>query len=496
MLQKLKDFFRSDEFIAFSAVFPDIDKERLARELELRLEGETRGISGQPEIENETLDHIELRAIGRVEELRRRGLDNFETNRRVYAERLNMADSARMLVETEANDAKAHFAEEVIKWKALMVTPRERIQETFRWRTRFREENKIGIRPAKPASRWPFIIGLALLMIIAESVANAYLFAQNNPLGILGGMIAAFLVSFVNVSLGSFLGMGTRYINCRGINAFKKLFGFLFFFIWTGFAIYYNAAVAHYRNALEDTSKWREAGEIAIRTLVEHPASLNTMESYLLFLVGFFISIMAFLKGYNSFDPYPQYSRVTQDVINARNDYVNYLEDSIDTLAEQRDNAVDALHEARDEVTMNIQDSVDALYGEKALQSNLAPFLEQCDITANYLLAVYRNANKAIRKNNAPGYFKEEYAFEKFIPEAVQEDRRTKAEVQVGKVSDMVSASIKEIYAVFHNAIQEYYEIDELEDNFVDRSKKYAPANAVLDEKQGFEVISLKKEII
>ena len=495
MFQKLIDLFRSDEFVPSSAVFPDIDKERLAKDLKLAAEGTKRGESKQPESDAETHDHIEWKAIGRVDGLRRRGLDNFETNHRVYSERLNLADSARMLVETEANDAKARFAEEVKRWRARMVTPRERVQETYRWRTQFRKENKIGLRPAKPASDWPNIIGLALIMILLESAGNAYLFSQNNPLGILGGLIAAFLISFGNVSLSTLPGMATRYINCRGFqNLPKKVAGLLFALFWVGFALSYNAAVAHFRDAVETTLQWREAGETAIQALIANPVGLNTMESYLLFLLGVFISIVAFLKGYNSSDPYPQYSKVSQDVFDARNDYIGYLEDSIDALAENRDRAVEALRTAREEVTRHISDSVDALFGQKALQANLAHFLEQCDISANYLLAVYRDANKAVRDDEPPEYFQKPFAFEEFTAPVADEARRAKAEEQARQVSDLVNTAIKEIYAVFHDAVQEHYDIDELEGKFVDRAKKFRPESASLSDRRDLKVVTGEKD--
>ncbi len=124
MFKSLSDIFRSDEFLPSSAVFPEIDKERLVRDLNLKEEGQKRGAVNQPEKNAETLDHIEMKTIARVEDLRRRGLENYETNRRVYSERLNKAVSARMLVETEANDSKAKFAEEVTKWKSMMVRVR------------------------------------------------------------------------------------------------------------------------------------------------------------------------------------------------------------------------------------------------------------------------------------------------------------------------------------------------------------------------------------
>ena len=474
MISKLKEVFRSDEFINSSVVFPNIDWNRLAKELDLAAEGSSRGNKGLPETKSSNPDHIELKAVSRVEELRRKGLENFETNRRVYSERLNSSVSARMLVETEANDSKARFAEEVTQWRALMVTPRERVQETYRWRSRFRELNHLYNRPAKPAASFANIVGLSLVMILLESAGNAYLFAQNNPLGILGGLIAAFLVSFVNVSLSTIMGMGTRYINMKGFrNLLKKLSGLLFAMAWAAFALGYNAAVAHFRDAVETTTEWREAGESAIATLIQNPAGLNTIESYLLFLLGFFISIIALLKGYHSSDPCPGYSKVAQDVIDARNDYIDHLEDSIAKLAEHRDDAVVALHEARDEVERQVRDSVDALYGQKALQSNLFPFLEQCNIAANYLLSIYRDANKAARSDDPPAYFQQEFRFETFTSPVADDEQRIKAEKQARDVSLLVENSVKDIFAVFHKAVQDHYEIDELEGNYVERGKKF-----------------------
>lgn len=484
MLKSLTDIFKSDAFVPSSSVFPDVDKDRLVKDLQLVDEGRKRGSADQPETVSETLDHIELKTISRVEELRRRGLENFETNRRIYSERLNNAVSARILVETEANDSKAKFTEEVTKWKSLMVTPRERVQETYRWRNRFRELNKLE-RPAKEVSSWVALIGLALIMIVIESTGNAYLFAQKNTLGLLGGLMAAFIVSVANVSLSTLFGMATRYINCHGaLNLHKKVIGLGFFVAWVCFAIGYNLAVAHFRDAVDRIGEWREAGVFAIQTLQESPISLHTMESYVLFIIGAFISIVSFLKGYNHSDPYPGYAKVAHDVVIAREDYVGYLEESIETLAEHRDNAVNGLRAANDEVHRNINDSVDALYGQKALHSNLSPFLEQCNIAANYLLSVYRDANKAARKDAPPEYFNQPYSFEVFEPSVEDQSRRQEAEDQVKEVSDLVNQSINDIFVVFHQAVKSHYEIDELEGTHIVRTAYLAPS-PVPEEKMG-----------
>ncbi|MDB9943437.1 hypothetical protein OAD19_00070 [Octadecabacter sp.] len=478
MLRKISELFRSDEFINSSAVFPDIDKDRLSKELKLAVIGGERGAKNHPEPQATSMDHVELQVVSRVEELRRRGLENFETNRRVYSERLNLAVSARMQVETEANDAKAKFREDVTKWKGMMVTPRERVQDTFKYREEFKKANRLT-RPAKPAAGWLGLIALALGMIVIESIANSYLFAEANSLGLLGGVMAAFLVSLGNVCVSILLGMASRFINVRMfVNPIKKAAGLVFFVIWLGFAIGYNLSVAHFRDSVELIGDWQAAGQAALDSLAASPLQLGTMESYILLIVGAFISIISFLKGYRSFDPYPSYSQVSQDVVDARDDYIAHLIDSINELAERREDAVDALRAANDEVHRNINDSVDALFGQKALQSNLAPFLDQCDVAAQYLLAVYRDANKAMRREPTPDYFSKLYTFEKFKVGAVDSARRKSAEAQVEEVADLVSSSISEIFGVFDAAVSGHYEIDELEGTFIERSQKHRPDTA------------------
>ncbi len=43
MLERLKSVFRSDDFIPTAAVFPDIDAEKIARDLKLEENGKARG---------------------------------------------------------------------------------------------------------------------------------------------------------------------------------------------------------------------------------------------------------------------------------------------------------------------------------------------------------------------------------------------------------------------------------------------------------------------
>ncbi|HRK67042.1 MAG TPA: hypothetical protein PKY73_05770, partial [Hyphomonas sp.] len=82
MFERLRSVFRADDFVPTSAVFPSIDSEKIAKEMKLEELGKARGKENQPSADAKEFDHVETGVIERIEELRRRGLENFETNRR------------------------------------------------------------------------------------------------------------------------------------------------------------------------------------------------------------------------------------------------------------------------------------------------------------------------------------------------------------------------------------------------------------------------------
>lgn len=201
MLDRLKSVFQSDAFVPTSAIFPTIDSERIAKDLRLEEQGATRGSENQPPTEAKDFDHIETGIIERVEELRRKGLENFETNRRVYNERLARAGSATKEVEVAAGMAKGEFGRQVQVWHSAIEGPRERLADTYRWRARYRTTNWLE-RPAKEFEGWTKVFSLAIILIVLEAGMNSYLFSQGNEFGLLGGLLAAAIVSVVDLPPG------------------------------------------------------------------------------------------------------------------------------------------------------------------------------------------------------------------------------------------------------------------------------------------------------
>lgn len=453
MLKKLKSLLPTTDFIPTSAVFPSIDADKIAKDLRLEEVGRQRGSDNQPPSEARELDHIETGIIERIEELRRTGLENFESNRRVYNERLARAGEATKEVDIAAGTAKGDFGRMVQVWKSSIETPRERLRECHNWRSRFRQMHRLE-RPAHEFDGWLKVILLLIMMITAEAGINAYLFSQGNEFGLLGGLLAAVIVSLVNVGLSTLFGYVARYIHRR--NWLLKLFGLIVIIGWMAFAFAINFGVAHFRDGLESGVAWRMAAEAAVPSLLASPLALASIESWLLVGIGALISILSFRKGWHSDDPYPGYGRVERALTTARARYVDELGNALDNLAERRDEAIEELQDASEQVRQGISEAVDALFGQSALSSHLRSFLDQCDVKVAHLLAVYRDANRAARTTPAPKSFDKGYKFPPFKPQAVDESRRDTAKEEAARVTATVDAAVRNIFEQFEVARQEF----------------------------------------
>ena len=77
---------------ATTTVFPSISSNSIARRLDLEAEAERRGKENLPQTDAADLDVVESRIIDEVSDVRRVGLTAYESEMRVYADRMNGLD--------------------------------------------------------------------------------------------------------------------------------------------------------------------------------------------------------------------------------------------------------------------------------------------------------------------------------------------------------------------------------------------------------------------
>lgn len=453
MLNRLRALFASNDFLPTTEVFPAIDTEKIANELRLEESGRSRGSQDQPPSATGDFDNIEISVISRIEELRRFGLENFETNRRIYSERLARAGQASKEVEIVAGTTQNDFGVLVQSSLSEIEATRERLNEQYDYRARYRAKHSLE-RPTKVFEGWIKVFSIIIAIVAIEAFINSYLFSKGNELGLLGGVIAAVLVSGVNVGLSTLLGYFGRYVNRAEI--ILKVFGGIMWILWLAFAAVVNFAVAHFRDGLEKGLEWSTATQVAVPSLIREPFVLASIESWLLVGIGIFISVLSFRKGWHIDDPYPGYGRVERALESARSNYESELNFALERLQDRRDRAIAELQEANDEVRNGISDAINALFGQSTLSSHLKTFLEQCDVKTAHLLAKYRDANRASRTTPAPKSFDKPYKFSPFKLEPVETDKKAKAEAESDRVQKLVDATIRDIFGRFESARKEF----------------------------------------
>lgn len=216
-----------------------------------------------------------------------------------------------------------------------------------------------------------FHLSFIALLVLFESAANAYFFAQQSEFGISGGLFQAAAVSLANVATSYFIigFWGLRHVTSPWTWRapwkwnrlhFRRLFAYLAIFGGGILVLLVNLSAAHYRNILDlraeglaspevFTSTWprfpipaeqceailtseigQSIGSAATNAMCR-PFSLHSLDAMVLFALGISISCLAAFEGRKSDAAFPGFSDAARQFERARKDLQFALEDYYDT---------------------------------------------------------------------------------------------------------------------------------------------------------------------
>ncbi|MCG6941132.1 MAG: hypothetical protein LJE69_07770 [Thiohalocapsa sp.] len=465
-MSKLKQFIASlkpDRLIPSTSVFPEIDAEKLAADLNVVQLGRERGTAELPASDDDTLDPVEAKVVAEVNRLRVMGLNRFEEHMETYARRLREASNSKAELRTLAETTVTDYQTSVAIHHNALANHRQRVMERHVERQWFIADNRLR-RTAYDRNSLTFSLGLAGFLVLVEAAMNGYFFSASNTLGLLGGMSVAVIISIVNVGFSLSAGYLARNVN--HVRWPRKLAGWLVVLLIIAAALVFNVAVAHFRDAA-GTLPWDAAVLRAIETFRADPTALRSFESWLLLCVGLLVCLLAFWKGYAISDPYPDYGRVQHRWELAREDYAESAEGALRDLEDLRNAAADDLEEARRTLTSNISEAIDILYARAGLAKQLDAFLDHAQLVVDQLLAEYRSANRAARQSTtAPAHFNRPHVFKATAQaNAIPLPERDAAEAEIAAINDIVENTIGKIFDEYKAAVRRYESIDVLERN-------------------------------
>lgn len=293
---------------------------------------------------------------------------------------------------------------------ALIDATAARIRAEVAWRG-FRATNGITDMANYPESKilhWAIIVALSFI----ETIANAFFY--RNDTGLLGGFFVALAVAVVN--MGSSAGLGTLFRRKNLSDPAQKYFGWAALVIFIPLTLFCNALFAAFRSAFEATSDAGDGAQLrdAFQTAWAEAAGFfvgdfhfGDLSSFLLFMTGLILSIIAFWKGYTSDDPYPGYSlrdRVLKAAREAETKRQDLVKQKVKDFLVAHRNHVQGLSGATGTMITMLSHRTSALgHAKRALETNAAAVERDYHL----VLDAYRQANLAIRGTAPPDYFTE-----------------------------------------------------------------------------------------
>jgi hypothetical protein len=445
-------------------VFPTLNIDKLAADLELATAGAGRGAREVPSSDSVALDDVESRIIERIEAEKNAAHGLLLDELRSYRERLSNLDFEGRFgtIRQAAPAAVSEFRAEAAQGRDELHRLRRHLRDLEMERDEFRRRNRL-----KRTARWAaggnltLKVGILIAVFVFEVFLNGFFLAKGSELGYLGGAAEAFTFALLNVGV-SFLiaAAGVRELNHR--NWFRKLFGLIALLGYVGLAIALNLALSHYREV--SGSFVADAGREVLTRLQTTPLGITDVKSWLFFALGLLCSLIAFADAFLIFDPYPGYAPLEKRRGEAHDAYIRRKNDLIARLLEIRDDAIEILEEANRDLSIRRGEHDAILESRARLVRLFAAHQSHLDRAANALLAVYREANKRQRKTPPPARFSASVALEKFPIEQglLETSARDDLRRSIADSQAVLARQVQAIHAEFEKAFASYREIDEL----------------------------------
>jgi hypothetical protein len=454
----------SHDFRASTEIFASLDTDKLVQTLEVREKGAENGKANRPAPSAQSLDEVEQRIVGRIEQEKASAYQVLEDQFQTFDGRLRNLDFEgqfgliRQANASSLSDFKAEIASGVDELHGL----RRDLKIAEDEMTSFKRQHRLD-RAAKVPSAGATSVKIALLVVLVliEIVMNGNFLAKGSEQGIIGGITEAVVFAVLNIGAALlFAFFCVRNLVHR--SWLLKLGGLLGLAAYIVVALAVNLALAHYREVAATILEG--AGTEVIRRIQENPLGLTELNSWMLFAIGIFFSILAFIDGCMLTDPYPGFAGVQRRLDDARQNYISGKLDLIDNLRKIRDDHNDKIEEIVRDLSSRRQESA-AIIAHRARSTGLfAEYQSHLERTANAVLTAYREANRAARTEPEPQYFTSAYKLERITPvlktSEEWDDRVLSERIQVAQVE--LSDQIRKIGSAFEMAVEQYHRLDNL----------------------------------
>ena len=205
----------------------------------------------------------------------------------------------------------------------------------------FRQRNRLRREPSYPTGlKKTLMWALIFVVLLVEAVLNGSFLAVGAETGFVGGVSVALVVAALNV-LPAFWWFGPFSRHLRHVNLWWQGLAAMSVAGYASWLLVLNLALAHYRE-LSGALAVNIESQVVDRMLGD-PFGLADAQSWLLFGMGIFFSLIAFGDGYALDDAYPGYGERHRAMIEVRERYEKKVEDVSEEIEEAKSRAIDEI---------------------------------------------------------------------------------------------------------------------------------------------------------
>ena len=438
----------------------ELDVERIKADLNLVKEGQERGEKNLPPSSSEVMDDIEHKIVARIESEQRQQHHIFNDQLNAYNQhiaQMNLEHEA-LTIASAAQRASTEFIVKVDEGKSVLFTLWRNVCLIEKQWNEFRTTHNLSQPADYPLSRlWNFAVILVILAI--ESVLNGSFLARGLETGLLGGIVEAFVIAAINVAFGFFLGNCVmRYLFHRSL--MLRILTLFEVPVSCTIAVFFNLLVGHYRDALGGPDPVH-ASSIALNSFSMHPFGLVAFESWVLFAMGLFFSLVAAIDGFKMDDPYPGYGKISRKHEEIVQEYTDEKANIMADLSQTCDRALGQIREAQQNLAGRRTEFSHLMDQRQKLLNLFDTRQSYLNSVANDILSTYRNANIRSRTTPAPTHFNSKYtlpappAFAS-LPAAVNDKL---LDGSINKTDEALQKAINQVNKQFEDAVKEFHQI-------------------------------------
>jgi len=438
-------------------LFEQLDFDKLKAELNVEMLAKQQAMSNKPPTESLSLDAIEQKITNYFTERLSQVKQQIFKKIASY-EHLAMRVNDITTILTEARYASEEFLQNITTFQEGAKQRIKELKHELNVKKtdlkNFKIANALTREAAYPTSKVLYI-GIIMIILLSETLLNAYFFAKGNELGLIGGAAQALIISVINMTLAFFLGSFlVKRLNLVNKSALYRYSITLALVLSAVLILLFNLLVGHLRVQLGIDPE--NAYVNSILSFQQNPFGLHEFDSIVLVLVGLLSFLIAFTDFYKMDDEYPNYGALDRRYQEALLENSELKEELLNEIERMSESILNKLETRQMTGRVIMQELNEIPIFRQKLNDHYKEYYIYLNNTYNAMLNVYREMNREHRSDKPPAYFNQrseldaDYAIKILDPRFKKELSRYQDEIQelphiIGEQKLKINATLKEV---------------------------------------------------